>query len=760
MNSIEYQLKGVFNMNSTNNLKEIEISNLLSEVKEIKKELMESELSFMSLLEESFIGVYAIQNGKILYGNPQMKSIFGMDDLSDVSNCWDYVHSDDQAAVLSVFDGLIEGEKGIDHMFRVINENGLIIEVEAHSKKIFYRGQSTVIGTLHDVTERNKMQELNKFLVHYDSLTNLPNRHLFQEKLEKELIISKTLGQKCAVMFLDLDRFKYINDTLNHSVGDQLLKQISKRLEMCLDEKNTLARLSGDEFAVLVPNISSTNQIINLSKTIIQSLEDPFFIDDYNLYVTMSIGISIFPNDGEDVHTLMKNADSALHKSEESGKNTYHIYSSSMNIQTYKTFSLELGLRKAIELNQFEFHYQPKVSVKTKQIVGIEALIRWNHPEWGVLYPDEFIPLAEETGLIAEIGKWVKYNACKQNKIWQDAGLPAIPISINISAIRFLEKNLVENIVQVLEETKLDPGYLEIEITETSLLENEQMVLATLDELRNLGVRISLDDFGTGYSSLSYLKRFEGRIDTLKIDRSFVVDLSDKHPVNSNFITKAIIELAQHLKMEVVAEGVEVEEQLKILNEYKCEIVQGYLFSKPVPANELAILLEKGYFETNEDSPKTYTNKIENKREYFRIKLDFPLLASMTLIRIYGKKVELGNTPVLIEDIGLGGLRFLSDIRLSIHRDIILEFTTEILGETITMYGSVVWMTESKPGLFHYGLEFIIDESERANLAKLLNKFTILLRKNPLVPDCSFIKIDRYNFFKNKADIALQFKDN
>jgi len=712
--------------------------------KEIEHELMESELKFRSIVEEAFVGVYIIQDGKFIYGNPRLFSLLGT--KNPFERYREFVHPDDLQNLRQIVNRLAEGKPGIDHTFRVINTKGDIIEVEAHTKKIFYQDQPTILGTVQDITEQKQIQELNKYLAYNDTLTNLPNRRLFQENLEKELIVSKTLEQKIAIMYLDLNRFKYINDTLGHVVGDQLLRQIADRLRICLGDKNELFRMGGDEFAVIMPNIKNTHQAVHLSKAIIEALEDPFFIGGYKLFITTSIGISIFPADGEEAQVLMKNADSALYKSKETGKNAYHIYTSSLNIQTYKAFSIELGLRNAIELNQFEFYYQPKIDSRTSQIVGVEALIRWNHPEWGLLSPDDFIPLAEQTGLISEIGKWVKYKACSQNKEWIDAGLPAIPISINISANRFLEKDLAENIMYAIDETGLAPDLLEIEITETSLLETEQQVMSTINQLREKGVRISLDDFGTGYSSLSYLKRFKGKIDTLKIDRSFISDLDAADSEDTKYIAKGIIDLAHHLKMEVVAEGVETTKQLQILKEYHCETIQGFLYSKPVPADEFRSLLQKGKIEVAEI--QHISSEFENKREYFRINLDFPLAASMTLIRIYGRKVELGKTDVLIEDIGLGGLRFLSNIRLTVHRDIILEFETEILGETITLYGSVVWMKEARPGIFQYGLEFLLEESERPHLAKLLNKFAILLRKNPLVPDCSFVKIDYMDFFR------------
>ncbi|MFK2825228.1 EAL domain-containing protein [Bacillus sp. B190/17] len=698
----------------------------ITEEKETANELIDTELKFKSLIEEAFVGVYILQNGKLIYGNPRLHSLLGAEDSTSPITFLDYVHPDDHAGMIAVANQLIVGNTGLDHTFRIINKDGSIIDVEAHSKRIYSHNKSTIVGTLQDVTERKKAEELNKYLAYHDPLTELPNRRFFQEKLEENLIISNTLQQKLAVMYLDLDRFKYINDTLGHSIGDKLLQQISKRLNICLGEKNILARLGGDEFSVILPNITREDQINRHALTIIESLEDPFFIEGYKLFITTSIGISIYPNDGQDAQTLMKNADSALYKSKESGKNTYYIYSSSMNIGTYKTFSLELGLRNAIEMNQLEFYYQPKVCAQTFQITGAEALIRWNHPEWGLVSPGEFIPLAEETGLITELGKWVKYTACAQNKAWQRAGLPAIPISINISARRFMEKNLVKNIIQTLEETQLDPKYLEIEITETSVLENEKVVLSTLDELKSIGVRISLDDFGTGYSSLSYLKRFKGRIHTLKIDRSFIKDLNKEDPDNSNFITKTIIELAQHLKMEVVAEGVETEEQLQILKNYNCETIQGYYFSKPVPADEFVQLLQKGKFEILQKSHGEGINTLDGRRRYAGMNLDFPLVASMTLVQIGGRRVELGKTNVLIENIGLEGMRFLSDMRLTVHPNIILEFETKLFHQTIKMYGSVSWMNEVQADIFQYGLEFLVAEKERSELSRLLNQLSAI----------------------------------
>ncbi len=377
-----------------------------------------------------------------------------------------------------------------------------------------------------------------------------------------------------------------------------------------------------------------------------------------------------------------------------------------MDAEAYRIFTLESDLRKALDLNQLELYYQPKISTITNQIIGAEALIRWNHPEWGIVSPGEFIPIAEETGMILEIGKWIKKVACLQNKAWQDAGLPLIPVSINLSAHRFLEKDLLENIKKTLAETGLDPKYLEVEITETFLLVNEKVVFSILDGIREIGIRISLDDFGTGYSSLSYLKRFKGRMNTLKIDQSFINDLSKADVEGSNFITKTIIELAQHLNMDVVAEGVETEEQLEILKEFNCDTVQGYLFSKPVPAEAFAALLRNGKTKIPTIPNSDENIDSEERRKSFEIDPDDPLRASMTLIQIHGRKVELGRSEVWIEEIELGRLQFLSDLRLVVHKDIILEIETVIRGNTMKMYGSVVWMRELKSGKYQYGLDF------------------------------------------------------
>lgn len=709
--------------------------------KQAERALIEAEDKYRSLVEKSLVGVYIIQNHTIVYANPYLVKLLGYQEATIGLQVWDVIHPEDRLMVENNIRSIPNEHEGIHHQFRVIKRDGSIIDVELLSNRIMYQGQPAVIGTVLDITKRKQVEELNAYLAYHDSLTDLPNRRMFEKKLEELLTVARACRQKLAVMYLDMDRFKYVNDSLGHKIGDQLLNMISGRLQHCVRQNDFIARMGGDEFTIVLPDIQSTESAVNVARRIIETLNEPFIIEDYELYITTSVGISMYPNDGEDSESLMKFADSALYRAKDLGKNNFQVFTSSMNVQTYKIFILEKDLRKAIQRNELELYYQPKVKALTGEIVGAEALIRWNHPEWGLITPNEFLSLAEETGLITAISAWVKRTVCHQNKQWQEAGLPRIPISVNVSAKRFLYKEMVSTIKNVLHDTGLDPSYLEIEITEDSLLEHEEVVTSILNELKELGVGISLDDFGTGYSSLSYLKRFKQKINTLKIDKSFIQDLYQDS--EDNAIIAAIIQLAHQMNMSVVAEGVETEEQLHLLKHLKCELIQGYLFSKPVPAGEFAKLLRKGTLAPAANPANGQQVVMENQRKYFRITLYFPLSATMTVVKIKGKSIELGKSEVLIEDIGLGGIRFISNIKLAVHPDIVLEIETTLLGKAVKMCGAIVWLREQQSGVFQYGLEFYMHENERTAMTRLLNDLAIQLRKSPLVPGCSFITTDK-----------------
>ncbi len=420
----------------------------------------------------------------------------------------------------------------------------------------------------------------------HDLLTNLPNRALFNEQLSESISAADHNQSKLAVCFLDLDRFKTINDTLGHVVGDLLLQNVAQRLASCLGEDEIIARWGGDEFTILLP--IDQHAPADLAQRLLECLKPEFEIENHHLHVSASIGIAIYPTHGEDGETLIKHADTALYRAKSKGRNNFQFYHSTINSQASKLLILENNLYDALEQEEFTVHYQPQVNIITGEITKMEALVRWQHPRFGLVSPATFIPLAEETGLIMPIGEWVLRKACAQNKYWQDIlGLPSLAIAVNLSARQFQQQNLVKTVVQVLKETNLSPRCLELEITESAVMQNVQLTQEILGELDTLGVKISIDDFGTGYSSLNYLKQFQ--FHTLKIDRSFVCDLTTHG--NDAAIANAIIALGHGLDLAVVAEGVETEEQKNLLRGLECDMMQGFLFSRPVSAADATKLL-------------------------------------------------------------------------------------------------------------------------------------------------------------------------
>ncbi len=424
---------------------------------------------------------------------------------------------------------------------------------------------------------------------HYDLLTDLPNRTTFRDRLTVALAQATRNRKMLAILFVDLDRFKTIVDTLGHTIGDQVLRGVAERLGASLEEGDTLARLGGDEFVILLPLISRADRAVRVAQRILEAIKPPFHFDRNELHITMSIGITLYPYDGEDADTLLKNADTALYRAKEQGRNNYQLYTPAMNARAFERLALENSLRKAVERKEFLVYFQPQVDLKTGVIVGTEALLRWQHPDLGIVYPSEFISMAEETGLIAQLGDWVLRTSCTHNKAWQKAGFAPMTVAVNLSARQFQQQDLVETVARILKETGLEARWLEIEITESIAMQNADYTNVLLRGLKEMGVRVALDDFGTGYSSLSYLKKFP--INTLKIDQSFVRDLT-KDP-NDEAIANAVIVLAHSLKLKVVAEGVETKEQEAFLRQHQCDILQGFLFSVPLPAASLETLLRQ-----------------------------------------------------------------------------------------------------------------------------------------------------------------------
>ena len=462
----------------------------------------------------------------------------------------------------------------------------LIAPVRDESGKVTH-----FIGIQNDVTERKTHESQLERQANYDTLTGLANRNLFQDRLSQALISSRRNNRGLAVLFIDLDHFKQINDSLGHDAGDLLLTQVATRLTGNVREGDTVARQGGDEFVLILSEIREEDDVPVVAQKILQAMSAPFDINGRELHITCSIGIASYPKDGEDRQTLLKNADAAMYRAKELGRNNAQYYAAEMNLKAMERLVLENGLYHALERNEFLLHYQPQVDLRSGEIAGMEALVRWQHPELGLVSPAMFIPVAEDSGLIVSLGEWVLRTACAQNKAWQLAGFKPISVAVNLSARQFRQPDLAEMVAAILGETGLDPACLELELTESLVMQDVEKTIATLSKLKAMGIKLSIDDFGTGYSSLSYLKRFP--IDTLKIDQSFVRDITTDP--DDAAIAKTIISMAHDMQLRVIAEGVETEAQKSFLQQRHCDEMQGYLFSRPLPAEMFETLLRDGH---------------------------------------------------------------------------------------------------------------------------------------------------------------------
>jgi len=466
---------------------------------------------------------------------------------------------------------------------------------------------SYVVVISHNITELKRSQEKLKILAYYDSLTSLPNRPLFMDRLEQEIKYARRNRTTIAVFFLDLDEFKKINDSYGHSAGDSLLVSVGDRLTDCVRNSDTIgrssgvirrsqdepsghfSRIGGDEFTLILPNFADKKYVATVAEKIISIFNEPFQVAGREVFISTSIGIALYPDNGDTVETLLKNADTAMYRAKEAGKNTFEYYSSAMNSKAKARIKLENELRRAIDNQEFLLYYQPQYDIDTGQLVGMESLIRWKNEKMGLVSPGEFIPLAEETGMIVPIGEWVIQSACRQGKIWKDQGYGNLHLGVNLSPRQFFDPHVVEKVQGVLDSTGFDPHFLEIEITETAMLQDNDKTVHILNALKEMGVNISLDDFGTGYSSLSHLKM--AHIDTLKIDQTFILNANLEG--RDGAIISAIIDLGRRLKIKVIAEGVETKESLAYLKKKNCHVAQGYLFSPPLPVDEFQKLLQE-----------------------------------------------------------------------------------------------------------------------------------------------------------------------
>jgi diguanylate cyclase (GGDEF)-like protein/PAS domain S-box-containing protein len=559
--------------------------------RQIEEALKVSERRYRALFERNLAGVYRTTvEGGILDCNEAFARIFGYTSREEVLRqaAWDfYVTPEDREAAMAK---LVERQSLTNYELCLKRKDGSLVWVlQNENLTEGPDGRLSVIeGTAIDISERKRAEEQVKHLAFHDPLTNLPNRLLFNDRLTLAVAQAHRHNQRLAVLFLDLDRFKVINDSLGHSIGDELLRQVAERIQEYVREGDTVARLGGDEFTLLVPGISAEDDAAKIARKICEAIRDPFWIDGRELFVTTSVGVSVYPSDGHDAETLVRNADSAMYRAKEQGRDNYQLYTPAMNAKAVERLSLESRLRQAIANDELELHFQPFIDLRTAELLGAEALIRWRHPELGLIPPGEFIPLAELSGLIVPIGEWVLRTACAEARKWHKKGFSHLTVSVNLSSRQFQQNDLVNQVTNALQETGLEADKLDLEITESNAMQNAEHSINTLWGLKKRGVRISMDDFGTGYSSLNYLKRFP--IDRIKLDQSFVRDLpSDK---DDAAIAMAVIAMGRSLELVVIAEGVETEEQLAFLKGHKCDQLQGFLLSRPLPPEAFGQFLD------------------------------------------------------------------------------------------------------------------------------------------------------------------------
>lgn len=546
--------------------------------------IMASEERYRALVELSPDAVYVICDDICVFTNRAGGTLLGAEDIAEVMGhpLFDFIHPSQHRYLQDRVKGMIADPNNARVEERIVRRDGTVMDIELLAVPFTYEGQPAMQLTAHDISAQKHTEEQLKYYAYHDPLTDLPNRLLFNDRLDVALAWSQRHRDPLAVMLIDLDRFKEVNETLGHEAGDRLLQQVADRLRNVTRKGDTVARTSGDEFYIISPKIKSTERAEEVAKRILEVFTDPFHLDGQELYITPSIGITLAPLDADSVEDLVKNADMAMYRAKAAGRNTYKFFMQDMSTVLTQRRTMEAHLRKAIEREEFVVYYQPQISVHSGQITGAEALVRWQHPDWGLVSPADFIPLAEETGLIEPLDEFVLYQACRQCTAWSQDGLPPLRIAVNLSARHFQQQQLAQTIARILEKTHLPAERLEIEITESTAMQHLERTLPILRQLYDLGLQIAIDDFGTGYSSLSYLKKFP--IHTLKIDRSFVMDMLNN--TDSAAIVVAMIGLTHNLRLSVIAEGVETTGQYNFLRAHQCDAVQGYLFGKPMPANE------------------------------------------------------------------------------------------------------------------------------------------------------------------------------
>jgi diguanylate cyclase (GGDEF)-like protein/PAS domain S-box-containing protein len=574
----------------------IAIEGLIHDVTERKQAfqaLRDAERRYRGLFENAIEGIFRTSiDGEYLDANPALAAIYGYGSADELMHSVRnigaqlYVDPTRRAEFMRI---MREQHSVSDFESEIYRKNGDVIWISENARAIRDDAGNVLVyeGTVENITERKLYQARLEYQATHDTLTGLANRSLLADRLEQAVRTAASHGGRLAVVFVDLDHFKLINDTLGHHVGDELLQTMAQRLQVCARDYDTVARVGGDEFVLLLNSRGPTDPLAQHLERILALVAEPWMREQREFRVTASVGVALYPEDGGDPQTLLRHADSALYRAKDSGRNNFQFFTSELTTLMTQRLDMEGKLRRALERDQFELHYQPRIDLDTGRVVGAEALVRWRLPEEGLIQPSRFIPLAEETGLVVPLGTWVMRHACEQMRRWQTEGLPLASVSVNVSAQQFRQGDLVHTVAQALTATGLAPRHLELELTESMMMQDVPQLIQMLHELKRLGVRISIDDFGAGYSSLGYLKRFP--VDHLKIDRSFVLDIATDP--DDAAIVRSIIALGHALGLRVVAEGVETAEQLSFLKRNECDEVQGFHLGRPVPAAELGALI-------------------------------------------------------------------------------------------------------------------------------------------------------------------------
>ncbi|HEU5140446.1 MAG TPA: EAL domain-containing protein, partial [Bacillales bacterium] len=676
----------------------------ISESVKTERTFTETIKKMRNIINHLDIAIWAIdvQRNTVDFCSDAVTDLYGIGPEDIKTDTWkNLIHPEDLDEAMVRQKRLLKGET-LRHSYRIVTPKGKLKWVKDHTIPIMDSKGNLVrlVGFVADISETKTLQHKLHQMAYYDELTHLPNRYYGRETIREWIDKHQEENKIFALFYLNLDGLNRVNDAFGHEIGDEALRRTSEKIINTVGKNDVVCRIGGDEFITLIRRQEKLEDYYQTAQKLIDVTQQPMNIEKYDIYVTTSIGISIFPLDSKDYLNLVKNARNALSRAKGYGKANYQVYAPQMDIESFKLFQLESDLRKAVENKELYLEYQPRIHAIKQQAVGAEALIRWNHPTWGVVSPAEFIPLAEEnSGIIQKISEFVVRTACEQIKKWKKEGTPFSFLSLNLSAKNFLKDNLVDQMEAYMNLYSVSPEFIEIEITESSLLQSAEVVGNQIGRLKEMGVRIALDDYGTGYSSIHYLRDYP--VDTIKIDRSFVQKITGHE--EDAVIVKSIIDLAKGLRKKVVAEGVETREQFDLLKKYRCDEIQGYLFSKSISGDEMGQLFLKDIVQLAQQSvPAT------ERRQYYRIDLPLSLSAQLTILSISGKDLSLGSTEVLIQDIGLGGLRFISHLRLRSHQSIVYGFETNVLGTEFRLNGKIVWGREMSMDVFEYGVEFMI----------------------------------------------------